>query len=192
MGALHHASNEKIVKLLLNVFSKKEHQEKLIEYVMKENEYKETALHLASQYGYEEIVRLLLNVFTEEYKEKLIEYVMKENKFKNTALHYASKYEYEEIVRLLLNVSSKQESIEYVMKENQDKERALHYASHEKKIATLLLNTFSDEEKEKLIEHLIMKQNKYKKKTALHHASKYGHEEIVKLILNVLGKEDMQ
>ena len=63
---------------MLNVFSE-EKQDKLIEYVMKENYDKNTALHYAARNRHEEIVKLLLNAFSEEKQDKLIEYVMKEN-----------------------------------------------------------------------------------------------------------------
>jgi hypothetical protein len=58
---------------LLNAFNGEEkNKDKLIEYVMKKNKDRDTCLHEASKYGYEEIVYLLLNVFREENRDKLI------------------------------------------------------------------------------------------------------------------------
>ena len=86
-----------IVTLLLNIFS--EEKEKLIEYVMKEDDdMNVTALHLASLAGYEGIVKLLLNIFNEKENNKLIEFVMKEEYNNYTALHMASFNGHEEIV----------------------------------------------------------------------------------------------
>merc|ERR1711925_11579 len=73
------------------------------EYVMKENQEKETALHLVSQKKNKAIIELLLNVFGEEQKENLIKFVMKEDFNKNTALHIALENEDYEIAKLLLN-----------------------------------------------------------------------------------------
>jgi len=101
--ALHFAAiegNTEIVKLLLETVSE-EGQDKLIEFVMKENGHKLTALHFAAYKGHEEIVKLLLKTFSK--KSKLIEYVMKENDNKSTALHFAAHKGRDEIVNLLLS-----------------------------------------------------------------------------------------
>merc|ERR1711925_51144 len=92
--------HETIVKILLHA---KEVKEKLIEYVMKEDANKATALHFACQNGYEKIVKLLLNSFGggEEEEEKLIEYLMQKNDFKYTASDVAAEHGYENIVKLL-------------------------------------------------------------------------------------------
>ena len=64
---------------MLNAFGEEE-KKKLIEYVMKKDyNNKATALHYASQNGYEGIVKLLLDQFSEKEKDKVIEYVMKED-----------------------------------------------------------------------------------------------------------------
>merc|ERR1711925_9653 len=93
--------HETIVKILLHA---KEVKEKLIEYVMKEDANKDTALHFACQNGYEKIVKFMLNTFVEgeeEEEEKLIEYLMKKNDFKYTASDVAAEHGYENIVKLL-------------------------------------------------------------------------------------------
>jgi len=65
---------------------------------------KYTALHFASHRGHDEIVELLLNVFSEdEKKDQLTEYVMNEDENQFTALHLASDNGHEKIVKLLLN-----------------------------------------------------------------------------------------
>jgi len=168
----------------LNVFDKKD-TAKLIEFVMKENEDRKTALHYASKYD-EQIVNTLLKVFDEEENKKLIEFVMKEDKYKNTALHNAASTGRQRIVNSLLNVFDKKDTaklIEYLMKENEDKKTALHYASHCKneKIVNSLLNVFDKEENEKLICEYLMKKDKLKK-TALYYA--YGYEQIVNILEN--------
>merc|ERR1711925_31942 len=81
--------HEEIVKLLLNTFNEDE-KDKLIEYVMKEDNINHTALHFASFMGHEEIVKLLLNTFNEDEKDKLIQYVKKEDHINHTAFHFAS------------------------------------------------------------------------------------------------------
>ena len=63
--SLHHAlqqGNEELINSLLNAFGKEEHA-KLIEFLMKEDEDKKTALHIASEKGqsHENIVKLLEN-----------------------------------------------------------------------------------------------------------------------------------
>ena len=62
--------HEGIVKLLLNAFGE-EQKDKLIEYVMKEDDQKYTALHDAAYNGHEGIVKLLLNAFNEEEKDNI-------------------------------------------------------------------------------------------------------------------------
>merc|ERR1711925_33438 len=57
-------------------------------FVMKENEFKQTALHYASRKGDEEV-------------EKLIEFLMKKNMNNETCLHYAANNKHENIVKLL-------------------------------------------------------------------------------------------
>merc|ERR1712034_198632 len=113
-----------------------EHQH-LIVFLMKENTEKKTALHHASEYGYEEIVSLLINAFGgETANKKLIEFVMKENQQQKTALHGATQKGYNKIINFLLNVFGEEESeklIEFVMKEDADKNTCLHYASQKDK-----------------------------------------------------------
>jgi len=75
----------KIVELLLNTFHEEE-KDKLIEFMMKEDNINHTALHLSSLKGHEKIVELLLNIFNEEEKDKLIAHVINAD---NTALHLA-------------------------------------------------------------------------------------------------------
>ena len=122
---------------------------------MKQNQHKETALQLASQKGDQQIVIMLLNVFSEDQNEKLIEFVMRENVFQETVLHHGCQKGYEEIVKLFLNVFSyeNEQLIEYVMKENQQQKNALNYASengHEK-IVTLLSQKLANAENKKIL-----------------------------------------
>merc|ERR1712034_261439 len=110
--------HEEIVKLLLNAFGKK-NKEKLIDFVIKQNNYKETSLHFASRKGNLNIVKSLLNAF--EDKKNLIDFLMKENENKNTVLHLASLQEQKEIVKYLLNAfgeEDKDQMIEFLMKED--------------------------------------------------------------------------
>merc|ERR1712034_249960 len=108
-------------------------KDKLIEYVMKEDNINHTALHFASFMGHEEIVKLLLKTFRDGKDIILIEYVMKEayNK-KYTALHMACFNGHEGIVELLLNTFNEDEKdklIQYVKKEDHINHTALHFAS---------------------------------------------------------------
>jgi len=66
-----------IVKLLLNAFSENE-RDKLIEYVMKENQYKCTSLHFAV---YQED-KGIVDALSEEEKDTFNEYVIKEHQDK--------------------------------------------------------------------------------------------------------------
>jgi len=171
-----------------------------IEYVMKENEYKDTALHAAvdngsAYYENENVVQLLLDVFGQD-KKKLIEYVMKENKYKYTALHRATHYGKayngnENVIKLLLDVFSqdKEQLIKYVMKEDKDKSTSLHWSAYNgnENVVQLLLDVF-DQDKEQLIKY-VMKEDK-NKNTALHRAAENGNENVVQLLLNVFGKGD--
>ena len=59
---LHFTPNLEIIKLLLNVFGK-ENKQNLIEFLMIENEHKETALHRASSKEDVEVIKLLFNTF---------------------------------------------------------------------------------------------------------------------------------
>merc|ERR1712034_295642 len=105
--------------LLSNTFSEK--NDKLLEYVMKENDEKSTALHYASWNGHKEIVKSLLKAFGEDEKDKLIEYVMKETYNKYTALQMSSFNGHIEIVELLLNTFNEKEKdklIKYIRKED--------------------------------------------------------------------------
>jgi len=204
--------DEERVQLLLNAFPKEEN-EKMIEYVMQENNEKYTALHFASYKGYEKVVTLLLNVFGKDKNTKVIEYVMKEDQNKNTALHFASLNGHQEIVTLLLNAfgkaslnghwkigksqlkpfseEEKDKLIEYVMKENDQKYTALHFSAAKgyQEIVKLLFKPFiSEEENEKLIEY-VMKEN-IEKFTALHLTSLKGHKEIVKLLLTAFSERE--
>merc|ERR1712034_150226 len=109
-----------------------------IEYVMKENTYNETALHLASQNGHVKIVKLLLNAFGEDENEKLIEHMLKEDESKNDIV-----FGHEQIVKLLLNIFGKEEKeklFQYLLKENKNKNTSSHLASEYgfKKIKNLL------------------------------------------------------
>jgi ankyrin repeat protein len=185
--------NEKIVKLILNVFVGEVEKKKLIEYLMKENNKKNTALYVATKKGHEKIVQLVLNVFVGvDEKDKLIEYLMKENNKKNTVLHIASKHGHEKIVKLFLNAFSelneKKKLIEFVRQENKSYETALHLATSygNKKIIDSLLNVFCEGEKKKMIK-FVMKENEYKE-TALHIASRIGQEEIEILLLNLFSE----
>ena len=83
-----------------NIFGEDDNK-KLMEYVMKENNYEYTSLHIAVQKGNETIVKLLLNIFGERKKQKLIQYLMKQTE---TPLHVASKNGNEKIVKLLLDI----------------------------------------------------------------------------------------
>jgi len=76
------------------------------------------------------------------------------------------------------------------MKGNKFNDTALYFAvsnGRRKEIAKLLLNVFSKEEKNKLIE-CVMKKNKLND-TALHYLVSEGHEGIIKL-LNAFGEEE--
>merc|ERR1712034_220280 len=118
------------------------------------------------------INQFLKTSVSEEEKDKLIEFVMQEDKKKHTFLHAVSVKGKEEVVKLDKNST------------------ILHFASHEghEEIVKLLLNTFGEEEKDKLIEYVM--QEDYKKYTALHNASKQGYEGIVKLLLNAFSEEE--
>merc|ERR1711925_57597 len=103
------------VKLALNELCK-ENNEKLTDFLMKQDEDEETGLHYAAHWEKQGIVKFLLDAFSEE-KDKLIEYVMKQNKHNNTVLHIAVDHGHEEIVKLLLEIFSEKEKdklIEYV------------------------------------------------------------------------------
>jgi len=190
---LHYASkngDEKTVKLLLNAFAHEEEpDEKLIEFVKKENKIKFTALHFASQNGNEEIVKLLLNVFKE--KETLIDYLMKESATNHTAFHFACQSGNEEIIKLFLNAFSREEKekeklIRFLMKESGTKNTGLHYASkngHEE-IIKLLLHEFGKKEKYLLIGFL-NKQN-YKRYKAVDVALMHGNEKVVTLLTEAI------
>jgi len=182
-----------IAKMLLNAFSE-EKKDKLIEYVMKEDQFKRTALFMASDKGDEPMVQLLLGICKEE-KNKLIPLLMKQDHGQHTALHIACQRKHEKIVQLLLNVFGEDEKdklIDFVTKEDHNKNTALHLASDKglstcivwvppnERIVQLLLNTFK-EEKQKLIEY-VMKENDSQKRTALQLASQNGNEKIVKLL----------
>merc|ERR1712034_254206 len=153
--------HEGIVQLLLNAFSE-DKNDKLIEYVMKADYKKNTALHYASS----QIVQLLLNTFRKEEKDKLIEYVMKENNKKETALNLACLQQNEKIVNSLLHVFGKQNKdklIQYVMKENEFyNETVLYIASGKvREEIVKVLKTFSEFKKEKdiLIECLMKEED---------------------------------
>ena len=51
-----------------------------------------------------------------------------------------------------------------------------------------MFNAFNEEKKDKLIEYVMTKDKE--NHTALHYASKKGHEGIAQLLLNVLKNED--
>jgi ankyrin repeat protein len=104
----------------LKTFSKEE-KDKLMEYIIKEDNFTLTALHIASLNGHENMVQLVLTTFSEEEKEKLMEYVR--------------------IVNLLLNTFSKEKekSIEYVLKENIQNRTALHLAEEQKHVEIVKL-----------------------------------------------------
>jgi len=63
------------------------------------------------------------------------------------------------------------------------------HASRRGRISTV--EWLLEEKKENVIE-FVVKENQYGKFTALHFASKEGHEEIIKLLLNVFGEEDKE
>merc|ERR1712034_285231 len=107
-----------------------EEKEKLIEYVMKEDDDNYTALHYASVDGHEEIIFLLLNTFGQK-KTKLIEYMMKEDSKNCTVLHGDSHKEHEVIINLLLSAFNEIEN-DNVVEENYNKYAytALHHASN--------------------------------------------------------------
>ena len=78
------------------------------------------------------------------------------------------------------------------MKENKQIDTPLHIASEagNKKIVKLLLKTFTEKEKDKLMEYV--KKENDNKMTALHFAVYKKHEEIVKLLSNVFSDEEKQ
>ena len=158
---------------MLDAFSE-EKQDKLIEYVMKENDYKNTALHIAARNSLEKTVNLLLNVFSEEKQDKLIEYVMKENENKFTSLHYAASNSLEKTVNLLLNVFDKNKNVKliaYLMKKNEDNNTASCLASKSTpggndKIVKLLSQKLTNAKNEMMIYTLQQVTQKFKKQTA--------------------------
>jgi Trp operon repressor len=99
-------AKEQIISYFLNTKEK----EKLIEYLIKENEdKKETVLQLTSRNGYDKILKLLLNSFGIDQNKKLIAYLMKKD---------------EEIIKLLFDAidsEDKEKLIKCLMKENEDK-----------------------------------------------------------------------
>merc|ERR1711925_9920 len=140
--ALHEASlrsynqsgHEKVVNRLLNVFNEEEN-DRLIEFVMKEMEFKRTSLHLASRTaGNEKILNHLLNVFDKEENDKLIEFLMKKDVSEKTALQVASAYEShkkQKIIKLLENqaILCNLNKITQIFKKqiNKDKKKPLWY-----------------------------------------------------------------
>merc|ERR1712034_143846 len=186
---------EKIINSLLNAFGKEEN-EKLFEFIMQENDRKDTAIHIALMNGHEKIVNLLLlNAFGKEKNEKFLKFMMKKNKYKQTALDLFLVQNGNDLnINSLLNAFDKKDKtkfIEYLMKENK---YFLHLASFygNERIVNSLLNVFNKEENEKLIEFL-MKENKAKK-TALYVAEEQGqsHEKIVKLLTNQTIQSNLQ
>jgi len=194
MTALLYAADKghvKIVKLLLDVFI--EEKDKLIQFVMKENENNVTALLLATKYGYEEIVKLLLDIFGENEQDKLIAYLMKEYHNNCTVLIVAAHNGYEGIVKLFLDVFSegqKDKLIEYVKKENKIAyDTVLHIAASDRLEETvkLLLNVFGKDENVKLVAYLMKKNRENKTALCLASASPpHVNVEIVKLLSQTL------
>merc|ERR1712034_221872 len=64
--------DEEIVNSLLNIFDEEEEVEKLIEYLMNENENKETALNSAANNKHEKIVELLSQKLTNAINLKIL------------------------------------------------------------------------------------------------------------------------
>jgi len=184
--------NEEKINILLNYFKDKD-KENMIEFLIKGNEYKNTALHNASKNGNIKIVNHFLNIFnTKEEKTKLIQYLLKENQCEYTALHFAVNG-HKEIVELLLSAFNDDEKlmIHYIMKENQDQHTALQIAVQKQypEIVQLLINVFDGQnEKEKKIAFLL-KEDQYRY-TILHDASYNGSKEIVRILLNTFNKEE--
>jgi len=153
---------------LLDAFS--EDKDKLIDYVMKGDERKFTVLHYAARVGGEGIVKLLLDVFSEEEKQdKLIKYVMKENKDNITALHIAASYGHEAIVKLLLNVFGKEDNVKlvaYLKKKTRNQNTALCHASkspRNDKIIKLLSQKLTNAKNEIMLSNLQQVTQKFKK-----------------------------
>jgi ankyrin repeat protein len=187
--------NDKLASSLLNrIKSFMNEKEKLVEFLMQEDENKNTILHYASSKGLQNFIKLVLNTCREE--KQFIEFVMKENKYKDTVLHVAAQHGQEEIVKLMLNAIGLDENeklIEFVMKENQRNQSPLFFAASKtgsEIILKLFLNAIirAEKDKETLFEYLI-KEYQYKN-TILHYAAQHGQEEIVELLLNVVSEDE--
>lgn len=175
--------HEKRVKMIFQSFGEK--QNKLIEFIKKENLSKETVLHQAISQGDENIVEMLLALFKTDSK-KLTECLMKEDAYKNTIFHLAAKNGNVKIVNLLMNTfpGDKNEIIQQIMKKNIVLNTALHIALEEgsSEIAQIFLILFKGEPK--LLMQYISEENKFGV-TSLRLAGEHEHAEVFDLMLNI-------
>jgi len=146
--------DEENVKLMLNILCNKKGG-KLIQFLMTGDGKNMTALLYAAANGHVKIVKLFLDVFSEE-KDELIQFLMKENEHNITALLLATNNGHVEIVKLLLDVFSegkKGKLIAYLMKEyHPHNVTVVIVAAHNgyEGIIKLFLDVFSEEKKRKI------------------------------------------
>jgi len=164
----------------------KKYNKKVIEFIMKTNEFNFTALHYAAEKGNKDIINSFLNVFnTEENKTLISKYLMIENDFRKTVLHISAENGDTQIVKSFLNAFGENENeklIKFVMKEDEGQQTALHYSSKYgyKKISKSLLNVFG-EKKTRRINYLYIKRRSTKTQrftlcfTRKSKVTKYGH-----------------
>jgi len=141
-----------ITAILISVF-KANDNEKLLEYVMKEDESQLTPLHLMSKHprSNENVIQQLLSVFDRDASHgRLIEYLMKEDQEQNTALHYVMEIPDQNTCEKMIcsmldefNGNDKENLIKYLTKvnaQNQTAEDLAHYPKIKKLLSQTLFN----------------------------------------------------
>jgi hypothetical protein len=148
----------------------REEKEKLIQFMMDEENSKQTSLHLATNsiFHSTEILQFLLHLFKPEI-DTLIEVLIKSNETKKTVFHLAledynelTTIKVESFLKIFRKTNKNEKLFECLIKGNQNEDSALHVALENKngKIVELLTKDIILRKQNQQIVDLFLKKNK--------------------------------